>query len=163
MLSLFQWVLRKKSIAGITLAELLVAIAVTALLMPLVLYIYLNFFKGFKHQSDTAFSTQALMVARIKIASEFDRMSVIRSVGANSIKYLNSSDTLNHILHYSKHVLKNDSSIVAADLDTCIFVCSIRPDSSRCYIAWEARAGEKGWIGGAEVAGWGQRPLKSGT
>jgi hypothetical protein len=162
MLSLFQWVLRKKSIAGITLAELLVAIAVTALLMPLVLYIYINFFKGFKHQSDTAFSAQALMVTRIKIAAEFDRMNVIRSVGANSIEYLNSSDTLRHTLHYSKHVLKNDSNEIIRGLDTCIFAGSVRPDSSACYVSWEARAGEKGWVGGAVVAAWRQRQLKSG-
>ena len=161
MFSLFPRVLRNKSIAGITLAELLVAIAVTALLMPLVLYIYINFFKGFKHQSDTAFSAQALMVARIKIASEFDRMSMIRSATSNSIEYLNSSDTLTHILHYSKHILRSDSNEIIRGLDTCIFANSVRPDSSVCYVSWEARAGEKGWVGGAVKISYSPHALKA--
>jgi hypothetical protein len=145
--------LKKKpdNISGITLVELIIAITITALLVPSVFFIYLDFGRRFRNQTDSASLSQQAISARSKISSALERVGSIRSISENTIVFTSSADTLSHELRLRGGALRCDTAMVAKDLEKCIFSAAVRPDSSECLLLWEAQMAGHRWIGGAGI------------
>jgi hypothetical protein len=135
---------------GSTLLELLVAIAISSMVMGLLFFTYTNVARGFFRQIGKAGHVQHLLLVKKQIDREFDDIAVVVSQQEKRLDYkLHDSDIL-HTFRFDATKASVDSRTIAQGLSD--FKCSITRDpngSARAALSWEAWMGT-GWIGGAK-------------
>lgn len=149
------WSRRRKGAhqSGMTILELVVAMAIAGTVISLVLGSYLNITKGFYLQVNK--SAQILQMAALKkqIDKNIGAVGVVISVRETALDYQDKEAGALHTMSFGNAMLKKDSLIVAGHLEK--FAWSLLQPSTgpgKAVLYWEAYIGN-GWIGGAtEVA-----------
>jgi hypothetical protein len=136
--------------SGSTLMELLIAIAISSMVMSLLFFTYTNVTRGFFRQIGKAAHVQRMVLVKKQIDRAFDDIAVVVSQQEKKLEYkLHDSDIL-HTFRFDSTKAVVDTRTVAQGLSG--FKCSIMRDpngSARAVLSWEARMGT-GWIGGAK-------------
>jgi Tfp pilus assembly protein PilE len=138
----------KYNSSGVTLLELLTAIAITGIVIGLIFATYTNFTRGFYRQVNKAGQVRHMLLVKKQIDNGLADIAVVTSIGEKNIDYQSYKSNTPHSIRYNAGALAKDTAILAAGLSG--FSCSLERDaidSTRAVLVWEALIGN-GWIGG---------------
>jgi prepilin-type N-terminal cleavage/methylation domain-containing protein len=135
--------------SGMTILELIVAMAISGIVVSLIFASNLNVTKGFLLQINK--SAQIMQMSMLK--KQLDRLAgkvgVVISVRETALEYQDKDTDSLHIISFSDRTLKKDSFVIGKSLDG--FAWSIQQPilgSGKAVLYWEAIIGT-GWVGGA--------------
>lgn len=135
---------------GITLVELIIAIAVASVLGSLVYYAYSNVHRGFGTTINRGASLQDAIVTRKKIKALLAPIAGIESCGRTYIRYRTLQDTLVHRIAWEDSSITRDRKTVLKNVATLEFSLEEYPGpNTGAVLFWEATTNGKRWIAGA--------------
>ena len=139
-----------RSSPGATLLEMVVAVAMSAMVIRMIFATYADFTRGFFHQINKAAQVQRMLLVKKQIDRVFDDINVVVSQRQKGLEFLPLHSETLRTFRCDSTTASLDSIIVAKGLSG--FACSLlrEPgDTVHAVLSWEARI-ENGWIGGAK-------------
>ena len=135
--------------SGLTIIELLTAVAVVSILMPLIFAVYLNLSKSFLRQTEQANSIEQMLATKLQIDRAIDEMETIVSVTENQIALRTDFDDTVRVLQFDKSALRQGQQVISRNLKSFSCELAYLPDSSKGVLTWAAEIDKGGWVGGA--------------
>ena len=131
---------------GMTIVELLVAIAVSAALVTGVFFVYINVIKGFKKHTQRVEGVVSMVVAKQRIDAAVLGMRTIKSLSTFRIEFVRNDGTV-HTLIFDKKKLLYDGKILIDYLAS--FSSEVVNTGGRDPVyLWEGVFLTGAWIGG---------------
>lgn len=135
--------------SGMTILELIVAMAISGIVVSLIFASNLNVTKGFLLQINKSARIMQMSILKKQLDRIAGKVGVVISVRETAMEYQDKDTDSLHTISFSDCTLKKDSFIIGKNLDG--FAWSIQQpilSSGKAVLYWEASIGN-GWIGGA--------------
>ena len=140
--------------SGHTLMELMIAISVVAILVPLIFAAYLMIYKQFKFSTKKAEKVINTVVVKTKIDKLFKDIEDIKSTYKTSFEYSGNTDSKSHLVSHRSNTLYLDNKVTIKKVKSFKYSISEKKSASgRHLLLWEAVLENGNWIAGARVVG----------
>lgn len=139
---------------GHTLMELMIAISIISILVPLIFMAYLSIYKQFKYNTNKADRVMETVVIKKKIDRLITDIENVNSTYKTSFGYFGNRDNKTHLLSFRGNTLCIDNKIKINKVKTFNYLITEKKSASgRHLLLWEVILESGNWIAGAKVIG----------
>ena len=141
----------RKNNSGTTLLELLVAIAVAAVVVLIVFAFYSNVVKGYWLHTRRSEGVKEMVMARLAIKRHFSNVGKLVSCRKEGFDYVKAETDSVQTVRFAQNALLDNNDTIIKNISS--FSCqTLMPDVKQLgkgVLLWEAVVGKGNWVAGA--------------